>query len=400
MGRAAMRLLAWLLCFASLLVLIYSEDVFGIVGENFTFPVEIKQRIEDITWNKNKDIVAEWDGQDPPTYLTHLQGRSVLKENGNLTIFNLEKSDAGTYELVYRTSGKDGCLEFILEVLDPPSEPKINYSIKGDTLVLNCTSDFQRPVNYTWKLSNDPRSHWSREFSIPIKNIDATKNATCFITFSQTERSSEISLIQCISDEEGYGSQKRNRTILIVLFSLFILLGILVFLYMRGRDKFERGRVAQNSPVHGSGEREQLFSMDSQEQHNSDRAIFSQPVHCENERPEADRELNKEDSALKNEQTVNNGVNKEELSATQSSTLRSKCAVDDGVTEEGSVKDHEDSAESSMEVRGEALNGGPMGMGHVGQGYYSCQMNVPDLSQIILDPSGPERQSVVRARIV
>ncbi|XP_039244880.1 lymphocyte function-associated antigen 3 isoform X6 [Pipra filicauda] len=304
MGRAAMRLLAWLLCFASLLALIYSKDVFGIVGENFTFPVEIKQRIEDITWNKNKDIVAEWDGQNPPTYLTHLQGRSVLKENGNLTIFNLEKSDAGTYELVYRTSGKDGCLEFVLEVLDPPSEPKINYSIKGDNLVLNCTSDFQRPVNYAWKLSNDPHSHWSQEFSIPIKNIDATKNATCFITFSQTERSSEISLIQCISDEKG-------------------------------RDKFERGRVAQkNSPVHGSGEREQLFSMDNQEHRNSDRAIFSQPVHCENERPEADRELNKEDSALKNEQTVNNGVNKEELSAMQSSTLRSKCAVDDGVTEE------------------------------------------------------------------
>ncbi|XP_027586177.1 lymphocyte function-associated antigen 3 isoform X5 [Pipra filicauda] len=320
MGRAAMRLLAWLLCFASLLALIYSKDVFGIVGENFTFPVEIKQRIEDITWNKNKDIVAEWDGQNPPTYLTHLQGRSVLKENGNLTIFNLEKSDAGTYELVYRTSGKDGCLEFVLEVLDPPSEPKINYSIKGDNLVLNCTSDFQRPVNYAWKLSNDPHSHWSQEFSIPIKNIDATKNATCFITFSQTERSSEISLIQCISDEKGYSSQKRNRIILIVLFSLFILLlGILVFLRTRGRDKFERGRVAQkNSPVHGSGEREQLFSMDNQEHRNSDR----------------DRELNKEDSALKNEQTVNNGVNKEELSAMQSSTLRSKCAVDDGVTEE------------------------------------------------------------------
>ncbi|XP_051634917.1 SLAM family member 5-like isoform X2 [Manacus candei] len=321
MGRAAMRLLAWLLCFASLWALIYAEDVLsGIVGENFTFPVDIKQRIEDITWNKNKDIVAEWDGQNPPTYLTHLRGRSVLKENGNLTIFNLEKSDAGTYELVYQTSGKDGFLEFILEVLDPPSEPKINYSIKGDNLVLNCTSDFQRPVNYTWKLSNDPRSHWSQEFSIPIKNIDATKNATCFITFSQTERSSEISLIQCISDEEGYGSHKRNRIILIVLFSLFmLLLGILVFLRTRGIDKFERGRVAQkNSPVHGSGECEQLFSMDSQEQHNSDR----------------DRELNKEDSALKNEQTVNNGVNKEELSAMQSSTLRSKCAVDDGVTGE------------------------------------------------------------------
>ncbi|XP_032536155.1 pregnancy-specific beta-1-glycoprotein 2 isoform X1 [Chiroxiphia lanceolata] len=332
-----MRLLAWLLCFASLLVLIYSEDALpGIVGENFTFPAEIKQRIEDITWKKNKDIVAEWDGQNPPTYLTHLRGRSVLKENGNLTIFNLEKSDAGTYELVYRTSGKDGYLKFILEVLDPPSEPKINYSIRGDNLVLNCTSDFQRPVNYTWKLSNDPRSHWSQEFSIPIKNIDATKNATCFITFSQTERSSEISLIQCISDEKGYGSHKRNWIILIVLFSLFmLLLVILGFLCTRGRNKCERKRVAQkNSPVHGSGEHEQLFSVDSQEQHNSDRASFSQPVHCENDRPEADRELNKEDSALKDKDTVNNGVHKEELSAMQSSTLRSKCAVDDGVTEE------------------------------------------------------------------
>ncbi|XP_027537031.1 SLAM family member 5-like [Neopelma chrysocephalum] len=335
-----MRLVAWLLCFASLLALIYSKDVLsGIVGENFTFPVEIKQRIEDITWKKNKDIVAEWDGQNPPTYLTLLKGRSVLKENGILTIFNLEKSDAGTYELVFRTSGKDGYLEFILEVLDPPSEPKINWTTKGDNLVLYCTSDFQRPVNYTWKLGNDQGGPQSQEFSIPLKNIDATKNATCFITFSQTKRSSEISLIQCISDKKGYGSHKRNRNILIVLFFLFILLlGILVFLVFlrtRGRAKFERGRVAQkNSPVHGSGEHDQLFSVDSQEQHDSDRATFSQPVHCENERPEADGELNKENSALKDEQRVNNGVNKEELSAMQSSTLRSNCAVDDGVTEE------------------------------------------------------------------
>ncbi|NWQ62317.1 LFA3 protein, partial [Neopipo cinnamomea] len=178
---------------------IFSEDVFGIVGENFTFPVEIKQRIEEITWKKNKDKVAEWDGQNPPIYFIPLQGRSVLNENGNLTIFNLEKSDAGGYELQYWDSVNDTYLKFILAVLDPPSEPNISYSIKDDNLVLNCTSDFQRPVTYTWKLSNDPRSHWSQEFSIPINNIDATTKAICFITFSQTEKSSEISLIQCIS---------------------------------------------------------------------------------------------------------------------------------------------------------------------------------------------------------
>ncbi|KAJ7400374.1 SLAM family member 5-like isoform X3 [Pitangus sulphuratus] len=279
--------------------------MFGVVGETFTFPVEIKQRIEDIIWKKNKDKVAERDGQKPPTYFPPLEGRSVLKENGNLTIFSLEKSDAGTYELHYWDSGNDGYLTFNLDVLDPPSEPKISHSIKGDNLVLNCTSDFPWPVTYAWKISNDPRSHWSQEFSIPVEDIDATKKATCFITFSQTEKSSEISLIQCISDIKGF----------------------LVFLLKRGRAKFERGGVAQKkSPVHGS-----------------------------------DRELNKEDSALKDKQTVKNGVNKEELSAMQNSTLTSKCAVDDGVTEEVmggtmgaeclpclaftvSVKDHEHSA--------------------------------------------------------
>ncbi|NXK38922.1 LFA3 protein, partial [Piprites chloris] len=177
---------------------IYSEDVFGIVGENFTFPVEIKQTIADITWKKNKDKVAERDGKNPPIYFTPFQGRSMLKENGNLTIFNLEKSDAGAYELHYWDPANEGCINFILAVLDPPSEPKINCSIKGDNLVLNCASDFPRPVTYIWELSDDQRSLWTQEFSIPIKNIDATKKATCFITFSQTKKSSEISLIQCI----------------------------------------------------------------------------------------------------------------------------------------------------------------------------------------------------------
>ncbi|NXG04351.1 LFA3 protein, partial [Sakesphorus luctuosus] len=174
---------------------IHSEDqLFGIVGETFTFPVEINQRIEEITWKKNKDKVAEWEGQNTPIYFTPLHNRSTLKKNGRLTISNLEKNDAGTYELHYWDSRNDYNLKFILTVLDPPSEPKINWNIEGDNLVLNCTSDFQRPLNYTWKLSNDPQSHQGQEFSIPVQNVDATKNATCFIMFSQTKKSSEVSL--------------------------------------------------------------------------------------------------------------------------------------------------------------------------------------------------------------
>ncbi|NXG13546.1 LFA3 protein, partial [Grallaria varia] len=178
---------------------ICSEDtVFGIVGETFVFPVEITQRREEIIWKKNKDKVAEWDRQNTVTYFNALHNRSQLKEDGSLTIYKLKKDDAGAYELHYWDSVKDHYLNFVLDVLDPPSEPKINWNIKGDNLVLNCISDFQKTLNYSWKLSNDPDIYHGQEFSIPIKNVDATKKATCFVTFSQTEKTSEISLIECI----------------------------------------------------------------------------------------------------------------------------------------------------------------------------------------------------------
>uniref|UniRef100_A0A8C0AY67 Immunoglobulin V-set domain-containing protein n=1 Tax=Buteo japonicus TaxID=224669 RepID=A0A8C0AY67_9AVES len=105
--------------FGVFLTHIYSEDVFGILGENFTFPVKIDQNIVEIIWTKNKDKVAEWEGQTSPIYFTSLQNRSLLnKENGHLTIFNLEDNDAGTYVLDCLTFGeRNYVLTFILAVL-------------------------------------------------------------------------------------------------------------------------------------------------------------------------------------------------------------------------------------------------------------------------------------------
>ncbi|NXK62276.1 LFA3 protein, partial [Sylvietta virens] len=177
---------------------IYSKDVVGIVGENFTFPVQIDKKIGETVWKRNKDKVAEWEGQNEPTYFGPLGNRSVLMENGSLTIVNLEKDDAGTYELQYWDSGKDHYLNFILVVLDSLPEPKISCNSSDGELVLNCTAHFQRSLNYVWKLSNNPHSHQSQELSIPLENVDTTSKATCIIKFSQTERSSEISLSQCL----------------------------------------------------------------------------------------------------------------------------------------------------------------------------------------------------------
>ncbi|NXN77809.1 LFA3 protein, partial [Bombycilla garrulus] len=174
------------------------KDVVGIMGENFTFPVQIDRKIGEIVWKKNKDKVAEWEGQNKPMYFDPLRNRSVLMENGSLTIFNLETDDAGIYELQYLDSVKDQHLTFVLVVLDSLPEPKISCNTSDGELVLNCIAHFQGSLSYTWKLSNSPRNDLNQEISIPLENVDPTTSATCIIKFSQTERSSEISLIQCL----------------------------------------------------------------------------------------------------------------------------------------------------------------------------------------------------------
>lgn len=93
--------------------------MFGILGENFTFPVKADNKIDEVIWTKDKDKVAEWEAQSEPTYFNSLRSRSLLnKESGNLTIFKLENSDSGTYELERFSSHKEnGVFTFKLTVL-------------------------------------------------------------------------------------------------------------------------------------------------------------------------------------------------------------------------------------------------------------------------------------------
>ncbi|NXA73612.1 LFA3 protein, partial [Thryothorus ludovicianus] len=174
------------------------KEVVGIIGENFTFPVQIDQERVETVWKKNKDKVAEWEGLNNPTYFGPLRNRGVLAEGGSLTIVNLEKNDAGTYELQYWDSVKDHSLSFVLVVLDSLPEPEISCNTSNGKLVLNCIAHFQRPLDYTWKLSSNSRSYQKQELSIPLENVDTTANATCIIKLSKTESSSEISLSQCV----------------------------------------------------------------------------------------------------------------------------------------------------------------------------------------------------------
>lgn len=115
----------------------------------------------------------------------------------------------------------------------------------------------------------------------------------------------------------------RNRGVLIGAFILVAVV-ILVFLFYKGIINFRRGRnTAQNSPVNGSGEHEQLFHGDSQNQPTS----------------QGDRELNEEDSALKDKQIVKNGVNQEDTF--RNSSVLANHADEHGINEGEVTQDAE-----------------------------------------------------------
>lgn len=88
-------------------------------------------------------------------------------------------------------------------LLDPPSEPEISCNISGDNLVLKCAADFKKPLKYAWKFSSISVTGQTQEVFIPKNAVDASEKAECFIKFSQTEKSSEISLAQCFPNKKG-----------------------------------------------------------------------------------------------------------------------------------------------------------------------------------------------------
>ncbi|NP_001297747.1 lymphocyte function-associated antigen 3 [Anas platyrhynchos] len=225
-----------LLLVGSFLTHIYCEEkVFGILGENFTFPVKADNKIDEVIWTKDKDKVAEWEAQSEPTYFNSLRSRSLLnKESGNLTIFKLENSDSGMYHLErFSSRTENGVFTFNLTVLDPPSEPQINCSLSDDNLMLTCEAKFQRPLTYVWKITGR-EIFTGPKVLIPKENVDTGGKATCFVTYFKMTKSSEITLDQCSPTYQGYSSPKRSRAGLIIAVVAFLFVGAgLIYMFRK-----------------------------------------------------------------------------------------------------------------------------------------------------------------------
>lgn len=107
------------------------------------------------------------------------------------------------FKAVYNQSNTEWFLVFYV-FLAPPSKPEASCNDSGDAFALKCTADFSEPLHYTWKLNSiPPIVRDIPEVFITKKDVGASTKAVCFIKFSQTERSSEISLTQCFSGKKG-----------------------------------------------------------------------------------------------------------------------------------------------------------------------------------------------------
>lgn len=87
---------------------------------------------------------------------------------------------------------------------DAPSTPQINCSLSGDYLTLTCEADFQKPLDYVWKITGRKTST-GPEVLIPKENVDTGGKATCFVTYLEIIKSSEIPLNQCFATYQGNG---------------------------------------------------------------------------------------------------------------------------------------------------------------------------------------------------
>lgn len=88
----------------------------------------------------------------------------------------------------------------------PPSEPQIGCNLSDDNVMLTCTANFQKPLNYSWKITGIATTFSVQDVVIHKGDVDTGGKAACFIEYFEMKKSSEIALSQCFPTYQGNGS--------------------------------------------------------------------------------------------------------------------------------------------------------------------------------------------------
>ncbi|XP_038240359.1 lymphocyte function-associated antigen 3 isoform X3 [Dermochelys coriacea] len=335
------------LLLSALLVCTRSQDqesVFAIVGEEFTFSPKFIGKIQEVTWMKGRNKVAEWDYSDGlPTYFSSLAGREQLDTSGNLTIKKLNLDDTAEYEAQVLADDNDQLqfTKFVLEVLDPPPPSVLNCSVTNGLIRISCVIKFSKEVHYSWYRDDIKIMHANNSVLELKENVDPSEKVFCVREVSKTKINNSISLSACFWESPKSLSRGRNGliAIFVIIIILLLFMGALFFLWKRVVDKTEDltedGRFLEES---SQKEDEEKNSKESKSVSQADLFSTQENADSENitkESQEPDEEKNSKESK---------SVSQADLFSTQEN------ADSENITKESQEPDEEKNSKESKSV--------------------------------------------------
>ncbi|XP_039599742.1 sporozoite surface protein 2-like isoform X50 [Polypterus senegalus] len=144
----------------SVVVGISGEPILGLINGTVTFELKLDEIPKEITWKFYEDKVCEIDSTSDVCFLSYNGRANINKDNGSLTISNLQNNDTGKYTAeIHQTTVKE--FTFELEVLGKVSRPNITCNGSEYQATLFCETSGDKYTTLKWDQDEQsvPASH-------------------------------------------------------------------------------------------------------------------------------------------------------------------------------------------------------------------------------------------------
>uniref|UniRef100_A0A8C9WJV3 Ig-like domain-containing protein n=1 Tax=Scleropages formosus TaxID=113540 RepID=A0A8C9WJV3_SCLFO len=165
-----------------------TELVYGLIRKEAELKPKVTETISSITWKKQKDKIAEWDGSGKPEYY----GRCSKDQcdlnpiTGVLVIKGLKPEDEGRY--FAEINNKGPAMEFQLFVLEPVSKPTVNKYCNKMRCLLVCEGEETKHTKYSWK--ENGKTTPGNTLTVE-KSGEQSKSYTCVFSNPKSEEHSD-----------------------------------------------------------------------------------------------------------------------------------------------------------------------------------------------------------------
>uniref|UniRef100_A0A8C9UXC7 Ig-like domain-containing protein n=1 Tax=Scleropages formosus TaxID=113540 RepID=A0A8C9UXC7_SCLFO len=168
-----------------------AEPVYGLIRKEAELKPKVTETIHSITWKKQKDKIAEWDGSDKPEYYGRCSKDQcdLSPTTGVLVMKGLKREDEWTYSA--EINGKTSQEEFLVTVLAPVSKPTVTASCNETRCTLTCVGLETKSATYSWKENSDTVKDVEGNTLMVEKSGDLHKRYSCVFSNPKSGKESD-----------------------------------------------------------------------------------------------------------------------------------------------------------------------------------------------------------------